>query len=123
MKTAIRYFVEEQLSKDPGFVEKNLTDICASIQHRIVSYLLRKLEAAMEREKIDRIGLAGGVAANSELRKRFEELARQRGGQSFVPDFEYCTDNAAMIAISGHYQFEAGNFQSLNAVPFARYDY
>lgn len=123
IKTAVLYFVREQLEKDPSFVQKNLNDLCASIQHTIVSYLMRKVHMAVQETGIKRVGLAGGVSANSALREALRQYGENEKAQVFIPAFEYCTDNAAMIGIAAYYQFNAGNFQSLNAVPYARYDH
>jgi len=122
LKTAFLRFIQKGRDEDPGFVEANLSDICASLQHTIVSYLLRKLEQAVKETGIKHVGLAGGVSANSELRKRFVELGNSNGWNTYIPAFEYCTDNAAMIAISGYYQYLSADFQSLDTVPYARYD-
>ncbi len=122
LKTAFLYFIKDGRKKDPGFVESNLEDICASLEHTIVSYLLRKLEQAVEETGIKHVGIAGGVSANSLLRSRFTALGKQKGWRTYIPAFEYCTDNAAMIATSGYYQYLSEDFQSLDSVPFARYD-
>jgi len=123
LKTAVLYFVRDHEKEDNNFIEKNLSDICASIQHTIVSYLLRKLRKAVEETGIINVGLAGGVSANSSLRARLISEGQVQGWETFIPDFEYCTDNAAMIAIAAHFLNESGEFQQLDAVPFARYDY
>ena len=122
LKTAFLYFIKDGRKKDPGFVESNLEDICASLEHTIVSYLLRKLEQAVEETGISHVGIAGGVSANSLLRSRFTALGKQKGWRTYIPAFQYCTDNAAMIATSGYYQYLSEDFQSLDSVPFARYD-
>jgi N6-L-threonylcarbamoyladenine synthase len=102
------------------FVTDNLHDICASVQQRIVSILLNKLMKAAKETGISNICLAGGVSANSGLRKAFLEMGEKQQCNTFIPAFEYCTDNAAMIAITGYYKFLVSDFVKLNAVPSAR---
>ncbi|MBI1221527.1 MAG: tRNA (adenosine(37)-N6)-threonylcarbamoyltransferase complex transferase subunit TsaD [Bacteroidetes bacterium] len=120
LKTSILYFVQEQQSKNPQFVEENRNDLCASIQETIVSYLLKNLEAAALTLGIQHIGIAGGVSANSQLRERLQSLADTKRWKAYIPRFEYCTDNAAMIAISAYYKFKNGEFGKLDEKPFAR---
>jgi N6-L-threonylcarbamoyladenine synthase len=120
LKTSILYFLQAQTAKDPGFIEKNLADICASIQGRIVSILLNKLKKAASQTGIKEICLAGGVSANSSLRNAFLEMGRQQHWNLFIPPFEYCTDNAAMIAITGHFKYLAGDFAPLSVSASAR---
>jgi N6-L-threonylcarbamoyladenine synthase len=120
LKTAILYFLREQQEKDPGFIEKNLPDICASIQARIISILLNKLKKAAEQTRIKDICLAGGVAANKGLRRAFEEAGKAAGWRTFVPKMEYCTDNAAMIAIAGYYKYMDQQFSPLSVTASAR---
>ncbi|MDE3212913.1 MAG: tRNA (adenosine(37)-N6)-threonylcarbamoyltransferase complex transferase subunit TsaD, partial [Bacteroidota bacterium] len=95
-------------------------DICASIQHRIVSILLIKLKLAADSTGIKDICIAGGVSANSTLRNAFRELGETEGWNTFIPEFQYCTDNAAMIAITGYYKYLEGQFESLSVTPQAR---
>jgi len=120
LKTAILYFLQQQKSTDPDFVIKNLPDICASIQGRIISILLNKLKKAARETGIKDLCIAGGVSANSGLRKAFRETGENLGWRTFIPAFEYCTDNAAMIAITGHYHYLAGDFAPLSASASAR---
>ena len=118
VKTSILYFLQnagnsliykkEFLATDSAkkkFIDDNIADICASVQQRIVSILLNKLKKASAKTGIKDICLAGGVSANSGLRKTFYEVGKQYGWNCYIPDFEYCTDNAAMIAIAGYYQY------------------
>lgn len=114
LKTAILYFIRDEKAKDPGFVNRNLPDICASIQKRIVTILLNKLKKAVEITKVTQVCLAGGVSANSLLREEFRKMGKEENWNTFLPDFQYCTDNAAMIAITAHYKFEAGIFDALD---------
>lgn len=123
LKTAVLYFVRDRLKEDADFVKNNLNDICASIQYTIVSYLLRKMKKAILDTGIKRIGLAGGVSANSYLRSQFAELATEMDAVHYIPSFEYCTDNAAMIAMAAHFSYLNKDFAELEDVPFARYDY
>lgn len=120
LKTAILYFLQENQQKDPAFISQNLPDICASIQHRIISILLNKVLKASEETGIRDIAIAGGVSANSGLRATLTEWGQKHQWRTFIPRFEYCTDNAGMIAITAHYKYLAGDFASLDAVPTAR---
>jgi N6-L-threonylcarbamoyladenine synthase len=120
LKTAILYFIRDEKFKNENFVEENITDICASIQSRIVSILLNKLKKAADQTGIKNICIAGGVSANSGLRNSFEEMGVKEDWKTYIPPFEYCTDNAAMIAITGYYRYLAGIFEDLSVVPFAR---
>ncbi|TAD81228.1 MAG: tRNA (adenosine(37)-N6)-threonylcarbamoyltransferase complex transferase subunit TsaD [Bacteroidetes bacterium] len=120
LKTSVLYFLQKQERLNPAFVAQNLSNLCASVQHTIVSILLKKLKKAAEQTGIKQVCLAGGVSANSGLRTAFEQLGLQQGWQTYVPAFEYCTDNAAMIAITAHYKFEAQEFSALSASPSPR---
>jgi N6-L-threonylcarbamoyladenine synthase len=120
VKTSILYFLQDAVRKDPGFVANNLADICASIQHRIITILLHKLKMACLTTGIRQVCLSGGVSANSGLRRSFLEMGEQMHWQTFIPELQYCTDNAAMIAITGHYKYLAGDFSSLSACAHAR---
>ncbi len=133
LKTSILYFLknagtsnlfkEEFLADEvtrKKFIDENLTDICASVQNRIVSILLNKLKKAVTETGITDICLAGGVSANSGLRKSFTEMGEQEGWNTFIPAFEYCTDNAAMIAMTAYFKYQAKEFTSLSISPSAR---
>lgn len=120
LKTAILYFLQANTAKDPGFIEKHLADICASIQARIISILLNKLKKAAAQTGVDNLCLAGGVSANSGLRKAFSEMGARQYWHTFIPPFEYCTDNAAMIAITGYYKYLAGDFSPISVSASAR---
>ena len=120
VKTSILYFLQEQKKENENFVEENLADICASIQERIVTILLNKLKKASHQTGITTICLAGGVSANSSLRKGLQQMGEEKNWQTFIPKFEYCTDNAAMIAITGHYKFMAKEFSPLSVTSNAR---
>jgi N6-L-threonylcarbamoyladenine synthase len=120
LKTSFLYFLQENITRDPAFIEKNLPDICASIQKRIVSILLNKLKKASLETGIKNICIAGGVSANSFLRESFIEMGKDYQWNVFIPKFEYCTDNAAMIAITGYYKYLAGDFAPLSTSASAR---
>jgi N6-L-threonylcarbamoyladenine synthase len=120
LKTSILYFLQKETKQDPDFLQKNLADICASIQHRIISILLRKFKKAALQTGITDLCIAGGVSANSGLRKDFAEMCRGNGWRSFIPPFEYCTDNAAMIAITAYHKYQSGQFSPLSASASAR---
>lgn len=120
LKTAILYFIRDEKIKNENFIEENMADICASVQSRIVSILLNKLKKAANETGIKEICIAGGVSANSGLRNAFEKMGKEEGWKTFIPAFEYCTDNAGMIAITGYYKFQKGLFEDLSVVPSAR---
>ncbi|MFK7906602.1 MAG: tRNA (adenosine(37)-N6)-threonylcarbamoyltransferase complex transferase subunit TsaD [Chitinophagales bacterium] len=121
LKTAILYFLQREMEKDEKFIEKNLNDICASVQYTIVTILLKRLEKAAKHFRITEIAIAGGVSANSELRKSLVELGEQKGWNTYIPQFQYCTDNAAMIAMTAHYQYLEGDFADQSVTPLARF--
>lgn len=120
LKTSILYFLQEQTSKSAEFVQQNMADICASIQHRIVTILLNKLKRAVLQTGIRDICIAGGVSANSGLRKSFRDLCEKNSWNGFIPAFEYCTDNAAMIAFTGYHKYLNEDFAPLSVTPTAR---
>jgi len=120
LKTAILYFLQDHTAKDPEFIRANLPDICASIQSRIVSILLNKLKKAARQTGVKDLCIGGGVSANSGLRTTFREMGITEGWNTFIPPFEYCTDNAAMIAITGHYKYLDGDFAPLSVSASAR---
>lgn len=123
LKTGILYFVQKNIAENPNFITENLADICASVQGRIVSILLNKLKKAAQQTGIKQICIAGGVSANSGLRNAFEALGKRMQWQTYIPDFEFCTDNAGMIAITGYYKYLANDFASINSVPKARMEF
>ena len=120
LKTAILYFIRDRVAEDPDFIHKNLNDICASVEKRIATILLNKLERAAKEYGITAIALAGGVSANTGLRQGLVALCQKNGWESFIPKMEYCTDNAAMIAIAGYFKFLKGDFAQQNIAPLAR---
>lgn len=121
LKTSILYFVRDHIAENPDFVAQNMPDICASVQDRIVSILLNKLKKAAEQTGVRDIAMAGGVSANSGLRNALHALGEKRKWNVFIPKFEYCTDNAAMIAIAGYYKFLAKDFATQSVEPLARW--
>jgi len=120
LKTGILYFIQNKTAENLDFVKDNMNDICASIQQRIVSILLNKLKKASIETGIRKICIAGGVSANRGLRNEFKKMGEQNKWSTYIPAFEYCTDNAAMIAITGYYKYLAGDFAGLEVTPSAR---
>lgn len=120
IKTAFLYFLRDNSLKDPEFISKHLPDICASMQHSLIEILMKKLRKAADQTGIRNIAIAGGVSANTGLRRKMEEEAGLRNWTIFVPKFEYCTDNAAMIAMAAHYKFMAGELSTQEANPDPR---
>ncbi|SKC86958.1 tRNA (adenosine(37)-N6)-threonylcarbamoyltransferase complex transferase subunit TsaD [Ohtaekwangia koreensis] len=120
IKTAFLYFLRDEKVKNPNFVEEHVNDICASIQQHLVTMLLKRLLQASEQTGIKDIAIAGGVSANSGLRKELKALGDAKGWNVFIPAFEYCTDNAAMIAVAAHYKYLKQEFCSLDVTPLAR---
>ncbi|MEX2484632.1 MAG: tRNA (adenosine(37)-N6)-threonylcarbamoyltransferase complex transferase subunit TsaD [Brumimicrobium sp.] len=121
LKTNVLQFLQREAKKDPDFVKKHLNDICASLQQTIIDILFDKLIKATRHFNIKEVAIAGGVSANSALRKRLVEEGQKHKWKTFIPKFEYCTDNAAMIAIAGRYQYLAGNFSNQSVSPSARF--
>jgi N6-L-threonylcarbamoyladenine synthase len=120
LKTSILYFLQKQTKANAGFAAENLADLCASIQQRIITILLKKYRRAALQTGITSLCIAGGVSANSGLRNAFAEMCQQNGWKSFIPPFEYCTDNAAMIAISAYYKYLQQDFSPLSVSASAR---
>jgi len=120
LKTGILYFLQREMKKDSDFITNNKADICASIQETIVQVLLGKLVRASKETGIKRIAIAGGVSANSQLREDLKAKAEKHRWELFIPKFEYCTDNAAMIAVAGAFAYEDKRFESQKTEPIAR---
>jgi len=120
LKTSILYFLQKEQKKDDSFIEKNRTDLAASIQKAILDMLFEKLIKAMKQENIQQVAIAGGVAANKGLRKRLHEVSKTNAWQCYIPQFEHCTDNAAMIAMVAHHKFLNKDFTGLNISPNPR---
>ena len=120
IKTSLLYFVRDEIAKDPEFMEKNKEDICASFQKTLIDILMDKLIKASRQTGIKEIAIGGGVSANSGLRDRITEEGRRRGWNTYLPEFKFTTDNAAMIAIAGYYHYKAGERASLDVAPVSR---
>lgn len=120
LKTSILYFLQKEQKANPNFAAENIADLCASVQKTIVSILLNKTKKAVAQTGIKTVCLAGGVSANSGLRAAFEAAGKQECWQTFIPAFQYCTDNAAMIAITAFYKYKVRDFVSLAATASAR---
>ncbi len=120
LKTSILYFIRDNVAANPDFIQQHLNDICASVEKRISTILLNKLNKAALAYGIKDIALAGGVSANTGLRQGLMALCEKNNWRSFIPKLEYCTDNAAMIAIAGHYKFLKGEFVGQEVTPLAR---
>ena len=120
IKTSLLYFVRDEMAKDPGFMEKNKEDICASFQKALIDILMDKLIKAVKQTGIKDVCIGGGVSANSGLRDRIVSEGRKRGWNTFLPEFKFTTDNAAMIAIAGYYHYLAGERMPLDAAPVSR---
>ena len=123
IKTSFMYFLQKQVRANPDFVSENLADICASIQYTLVNILLKKLKKASKETGIREIAIAGGVSANSGLRNAIMELGALQGWNVFIPKFEYCTDNAAMIAMAAHYKYLNDDFCDQTVSPMARMEF
>jgi N6-L-threonylcarbamoyladenine synthase len=120
IKTAFLYFLRDSLKEDPRFIEKNLADICASLQQKLVRMLLDRVLEASRKTRIKEIAIAGGVSANSGLRLELKRMAMEHQWNIYIPAFEYCTDNAAMIAMAAHFKFLRKEFSDLSVTPLAR---
>jgi N6-L-threonylcarbamoyladenine synthase len=123
LKTNVLRFLQKETKDNPNFIRENLADICASVQDRIVSILLNKLKKAVFDHKISEVAIAGGVSANSGLRKALEAAGKKHGWKTYIPQFQYCTDNAAMIAMTAHFKYLEGSFCSQETEPLSRYKF
>lgn len=120
IKTSLLYFVRDELAKDPDFMEKNKEDICASFQKTLIDILMDKLIKAAKQTGIKEVAIGGGVSANSGLRERIVAEGNKRGWNTYLPEFKFTTDNAAMIAIAGYFHYKAGEQASLDVAPVSR---
>ena len=120
LKTSVLYFLNDEVKKDAGFIQKNINDLCASVQFTIINILMKKLKKATEQTGIKNVCIAGGVSANSGLRNALTEYGEKFNWKTFIPPFKYCTDNAAMIAITAYYKFLAKDFADLSVSSSAR---
>ncbi len=123
LKTSILYFIRAQEKINPNFIAENLADICASVQYSIVDILLNKVKKAAKQYGIKHIAIAGGVSANSGLRESLQNMANELNWNVYIPAFEYCTDNAAMIAIAGYHKYLNGDFVGQDVAPLSRMDF
>ena len=120
VKTSILYFLKKEIKENPDFIEENINDLAASIQKNIVEVLVDKLQKAADENNITEIAIAGGVSANSGLREHITEVAIKNNWRTYFPALEYCTDNAAMIAVAAYYKFKEKDFAGLDTTPLAR---
>ncbi len=120
IKTSVLYFVKKMEQQNPDFLKENMNDLCASVQYTIIRTLMKKFEKAAKEKGITQVGIAGGVSANSGLRQAMQQAGEQHGWKVYLPKFEYCTDNAAMIGIAGYYKYLNQQFCDLKTVPAAR---
>ncbi len=119
LKTSFLYFIRDHLKTDADFITSNLNDLCASMQFAIVGVLMHKIEKAINETGVNKIALAGGVSANSALRKALLDKGNQMGWKVYIPPFEFTTDNAAMIAITGYLKFEKGDYSTIEQSPYS----
>lgn len=120
MKTGILYFIQKNTKENPDFIKENLHDICASIQYTIIEILMDKLKNTVKQTGIKHIAIAGGVSANSEIRKRLTTAQKHWGWTTYIPKFEYTTDNAAMIAIAGYLKYLNNDYSDISVTAQAR---
>lgn len=120
LKTSILYFLQKEMANNPAFINENIADICCSVQTTIVNILIKKLTLAAKKTGINHIGIAGGVSANSALREALENVGKKHGWTTFIPSFQYCTDNAGMIGVAGYYKYLNGEFSDQSVTPLAR---
>jgi N6-L-threonylcarbamoyladenine synthase len=120
IKTSFLYFLRRNIAENPDFIKENLNDLCASLQHSLIRMLMQKLKRASDELKINEIAIAGGVSANQGLRNELNALSKTKKWNIYIPDFQYCTDNAGMIAMAAHYKFLNKDFASLDVVPLPR---
>lgn len=120
IKTSFLYFLRDRLKEDPDFIEKHKADLCASIQKTIVSCLLKKAERAALDHRVRQVAIAGGVSANSFLRSELQHICQKHHWQAFIPPFQFCTDNAAMVGIAAYFKYLKGDFADISLPPYTR---
>ena len=120
IKTSFLYFLRDRLKEDPNFIEKHKTDLCASIQKTIVGFLLKKVERAALDHHVRQVAIAGGVSANSLLRSELQRICAKHKWQAFIPPFQFCTDNAAMVGIAAYFKYQRSEFASMDIAPYTR---
>ncbi|MCB0507054.1 MAG: tRNA (adenosine(37)-N6)-threonylcarbamoyltransferase complex transferase subunit TsaD [Bacteroidetes bacterium] len=123
LKTNVLYFLQKEIKQNPNFIQENLNDICASVQHTIVHILMKKLTQAAQQTGIKEIAIAGGVSANSGLRTALQQLGEQNNWNTYIPQFQYCTDNAGMIAITAYHKYLKQEFCALDIPIKARLEF
>lgn len=123
LKTAIMYFVRDRVKENPDFLKENIADVCASVQHRIITILLNKVKKAAKQYHIKDVAIAGGVSANSGLRAALVDMAGKYQWNVYIPAFQYCTDNAGMIAIAGYHKYLKNDFVGQDIAPLARMNF
>ncbi len=120
IKTSFLYFLRDRLAEEPNYIEEHKADLCASIQQCIVSFLIKKLEKAVKESGAKEVAIAGGVSANSLLRSELQRIGGKHHWKVFVPKFQFCTDNAAMVGIAGYFKYQRREFANLGLPPYAR---
>lgn len=120
IKTSFLYFLRDRLKEDPDFIERNKADLCASIQKTIVGFLLKKVERAALDRRVRQVAIAGGVSANSYLRSELQRICDKHHWQAFIPPFQFCTDNAAMVGIAAHFKYLKGEYADISLPPYTR---
>ena len=120
IKTSFLYFLRDRLAEEPNYIELHKADLCASIQQCIVGFLIKKLEKAVKESKVRQVAIAGGVSANSLLRSELTKLGERHHWKVFIPKFQYCTDNAAMVGIAGYFKYLKGELADISLPPYAR---
>ena len=120
IKTSFLYFLRDRLSENPDYIQQHKADLCASIQQCIVGFLVKKLETAVKQIGVRQVAIAGGVSANSLLRSELQRLGHRHRWQVFIPQFQFCTDNAAMVGIAGYYKYLHGDLADISLPPYAR---
>lgn len=123
LKTSILYFIQKKTKENPNFIEENINDICASIQYTIIDILISKLKKAIEQTGIKQVAIGGGVCVNSSLRKALKDNENKYKWITFVPDFEFCTDNAAMIGIASYFKYLKKDFSDMSVTAQARFNF
>ncbi len=123
LKTSILYFLKRELKTNPNFIDENIHDICASVQTTIVRFLMNKLVKAVQQTGITEVAIAGGVSANSYLRSELTRIGQLHNWKTYIPQFQYCTDNAAMIGVTGYQKYLKGEFVGQDVAPMARYKF
>lgn len=120
IKTSFLYFLRDKLKEEPQYIEQHKADLCASIQKTIVSFLLKKVERAALDNRVNQVAIAGGVSANSLLRSELQRICDRHHWRAFIPPFQFCTDNAAMVGIAAYFKYLRGDFADMDIAPYTR---